>query len=98
MTIDQIIAAEGERVPAASNAQTAFNAGLVYLVEPGKSADTELLALHQAFRDKAVEHWAQVTGGRSEMTTVAPSVSSRATPAAPDRRRSVVLEPEDVVP
>ena len=98
VTIDQIIAAEGERVPAASNAQTAFNAGLVYLVEPGKSADTDLLALHQAFRDKVVEHWAQVTGGRSEMTTVAPSVSSRATPLVPVRRLPVVLEPGDVVP
>ena len=98
VTIDQIIAVEGARVPAASNAQTVFNAGLVYLVEPGKSADTDLLALHQAFRDKLVEHWAQVTGGRSEMTTVAPSVSSRATPFVPVRRLPVVLEPGDVVP
>ncbi|MYE81145.1 MAG: VCBS repeat-containing protein [Gammaproteobacteria bacterium] len=98
VTIDRIIAAEGPRVPAASNAQTVFNAGLVYLVEPGKTADTELLALHQAYRDKVVEHWARVTGGRSEMTTVAPSVSSGAAPLVPVRRLPVVLEPGDVVP
>ena len=98
VTIDQIIAAEGPRVPGASNAQTVFNAGLVYLVEPGKSADTDLLALHQAYRDKVVEYWAQVTGGRSEMTTLAPGVSSGAAPVAPDRRRPVLHEPGEVVP
>ncbi len=98
VTIDRIIAAEGLRVPAAGNAQTVFNAGLVYLVEPGKTADKELLALHRAYRDKVVEYWARVTGGRSEMTTVAPSVSSGAAPSVPVRRLHVVLEPGDVVP
>ena len=76
MTIDQIIAAEGPRTPVAANAQTVFNAGFVYLVEPGKTANPNLLALHQAYRDKVVEHWAQVTGGLSEITASVPSPSA----------------------
>ena len=76
VTIDQIIAAEGPRTPAAANAQTVFNAGFVYLVEPAKTSDPDLLALHQAYRDKVIEHWAHVTGGRSEITTFVPSPSA----------------------
>ena len=72
-----------------------FNAGLVYLVEPGKTTDPDLLALHQAYPDKVVEHWAQVTGGRSEITTVVPAptaapclsgVCTGATPETADGR------------
>ena len=101
VTIEQIITVEGQRMPAAANAQTVFNAAFVYLVEPGKMADPDLLALHQAFRDKVVEHWAQVTGGRSEITTVVPAptaapclagVCTGATPETAEGRRPESLD------
>ncbi len=72
VTIDQIIAAEGPRVPAPADAQTVFNAGFVYLVEPGKTPDADMLALHRAYRDQVVADWASATGGRSEITTRVP--------------------------
>ena len=72
VTIEQIIAAHGPRVPSAADAQKDFNAGFVYLLEPGRSPDPDLLRLHAEYRDKVVEHWSHVTGGRSRMTTVVP--------------------------
>ena len=76
VTINQIVAAEGPREPSASQAQRTFNVGFVYLLEPGSTADPDMLALHEAFRDKFIEYWAQVTGGRSWITTFAPSVAA----------------------
>lgn len=73
VTVDQIVAAEGQRLPAFGEAQTAFNLAFVYLLEPGTKADPDLLTLHQAFRDEFVAYWAHVTGGRSEVTTLVPS-------------------------
>ena len=69
VTIDQIIAAEGPRVPSAAQSQKNFNAGFVYLLEPGQSATSSLLELHKAYRDKVIEHWAHVTGERSRVTS-----------------------------
>ena len=72
LTIDQIIAAAGPRLPAVRDAQTVFNAGFVYLTEPGQTPDRDMLALHGAYRDQVVADWAAATGGRSEITTRAP--------------------------
>ena len=70
--IEDIIASEGPRLPSAVDAQTAFNVGFVYLVEPGKAVNPELLALHAAVRDEVIEHWARTTGERSQITTLTP--------------------------
>ena len=75
VTIDRIVAAEGPREPSASAAQRTFNVGFVYLLEPGSTADPDMLALHRVFRDKVIEYWARITGERSWITTFAPSVS-----------------------
>ena len=78
VTIDDIIAVDGRRLPAAADAQTVFNVGFVYLLEPGKTVDPELLVLHRAVRDEGIDHWARTTGGRSDITTLipAPCISS----------------------
>ncbi len=73
VSIDQVVAAEGRREPRYGVAQTVFNAGFVYLLEPGQTPDNGLLGLHSRYRDRVVEHWRHVTGGRSEITTAAPS-------------------------
>ena len=68
VTIEQVVAAEGPRRPSAEHAQKDFNAAFVYLLEPGRIPSADLLALHAAYRDKVVEHWFHVTGGRSRIT------------------------------
>ena len=69
VTIEQVMAAEGRRRPPPARAQKNFNAGFVYLVAPGRTPSDDLLRLHTKYRDKVVEHWNHVTGGRSRMTT-----------------------------
>ena len=71
-TIEQIIESVGERTPPAVEAQKDFNAGFVYLVEPDKEPDEELLALHKTYRDEVVQYWNQLMNGRSELTTDTP--------------------------
>ena len=79
VSIEQIVAAEGPRRPSAARAQKDFNAGFVYLVEPGRAPDNDMLRIHAEYRDKIVEHWQRITGGRSRMTT-----NAAARPAEPD--------------
>ena len=69
VSIDQVIAAEGPREPSAAESQKVFNAGFVYLLEPGKTPTADLLDLHAEYRDEVVEHWSHITGGRSQITT-----------------------------
>ena len=81
ITIEQIVAAEGPRIPSAAEAQKDFNAGFVYLLEPGQTPDPDLLRLHAEYRDKVIEHWSHVTGGRSRITTAVPG-SPNSSPVA----------------
>ena len=81
VTIRQILAAEGPREPGMEESQKDFNVGLVYLLEPGERPDRGFLALQGRYRDKVVEHWSHITGGRSRLTTIveppAPSLRPR---------------------
>ena len=69
VSIEQVVAAEGPREPSSAAAQKDFNAGFVYLLEPGQTPDPDMLRLHADYRDKVIEHWSHITGGRSRMTT-----------------------------
>ncbi len=69
VTIEQVVAAEGSRIPSAQDAQKDFTAGFVYLLDPGSAPDPDLLRLHAEYRDRVIEHWSHVTGGRSRMTS-----------------------------
>ena len=99
VSIEQVIAAEGARVPTAAEAQRSFNAGFVYLVEPGRAPDADMLRFHRDYRDRVIEHWSHVTGGRSRMTATVPGVPNRS-PAAvgtlPDLTLHVGGTPADV--
>ena len=75
VSIEQIVAAEGPRKPPATDAPKDFNAGFVYLLQPGQTPDTEWLRLHAEYRDTVIEHWSRITGGRSRMTTIVPGVA-----------------------
>ena len=78
ISIEQVVAAEGPREPPASSSPRAFNAGFVYLLEPGRTPDPTMLRLHAHYREKAIEYWAHVTGGRSRMTSAVPGAGNRA--------------------
>ena len=69
VSIEQIIAAEGPREPSAAESQKVFNAGFVYLLEPGKTPTGDLLDLHAKYLTAAKEYWSHITGGRSRLTT-----------------------------
>lgn len=70
VTIEQIVAAEGPRVPSAADSQKVFNAGFVYLVEPGQKPAADLLQLHARYIGELVDRWFGFTGERSRITTV----------------------------
>lgn len=73
VTIDDIVAAEGPRVPAAGESPDRFRAAVLYLVRPGATpSDAELLALER-FRHALEIRFAILTGGRASLeVTLAP--------------------------
>ncbi len=75
VTMQQILAAEGPREVSVEESQKDFNVGFVYLLEPGSRPDRDFLALHGRYRDKVVEHWSHITGGRSRLTTIVDSAA-----------------------
>ena len=78
ISIEQIVAVEGPREPPAARSRKEFNAGFVYLLEPGQTPTPELLQLHRVYIDRVVDYWLHVTGGRSRITTTLPGVANRA--------------------
>ncbi|WP_419933322.1 cell wall-binding repeat-containing protein [Candidatus Poriferisodalis sp.] len=72
VTLEQIIAATGVRKPPADEARREFNMGFVYLLWPGETVDLELLREHADYRDRAVDHWHHITGGRGRLTSTLP--------------------------
>jgi hypothetical protein len=68
-TIDDVIAAEGPRLPAVDQAQKKFNTGMVVIVEHGKKPSSEFLERTSAIGKQWIDYWATVTGHRAAMTT-----------------------------
>ena len=101
VSIEQVIAAGGPREPPPAQAQSVFNAAFVYLLESEQTPDPDMLRLHAEYREKVLEHWSHVTGGRSRVTTTVPSVANRSpvtVGALADRRvpvdGTVAVDPE----
>ena len=46
VSIEQVVGAEGPRMPSAEHTQKVFNAAFVYLLEPGRVPTADLLRLH----------------------------------------------------
>ena len=74
VTIEQIASALGPRNPPAEQARKAFNTGFVYFLLPGETPDPELLRKHAEYRDRVVDYWHHVTGGRGQLTTELPDI------------------------
>ena len=82
VTIEQVVAAEGPRVPSAADSQKVFNVGFVYLVERGTKPAADLLQLHARYIGELRDRWFEFTGERSQLTTVLSPGGNRS-PSAP---------------
>jgi len=69
VTIQDVIAAEGPRLPEADHSQRAFNTGIVVMVEHGKHPSAKLLDQAEGIRRQWIAYWETVTGHRASMTT-----------------------------
>lgn len=84
ITIQDVIAAEGPRVPDVYHSQRKFNTGIVVMVEHGKAPTRELIDRATAIRAQWIDYWSITTGGRASMTaTPTPSPLSPSTAPAP---------------
>jgi hypothetical protein len=68
ITIQDVIAAMGPRVPDFDHAQKKFNTAIVVVTEHGKKPTPELLTAATNIAQHWIAYWAKTTGGRSEMT------------------------------
>jgi len=69
LTINDVIAAEGPRLPDVNHSQREFNAGIVLVVEHGQTPSHDLIERADAIRKQWIEYWDTTTGHRASMTT-----------------------------
>jgi len=69
VTIQDVIAVEGPRLPDVDHSQKEFNTGMVVVVEHGKTPSKELLERTDGIRLRWMDYWTTTTGHRSTMTT-----------------------------
>jgi hypothetical protein len=69
ITIQDVIAAEGPRLPVVEQAQKNFNTGLVLVVEHGKTPSPKLIESVNGLRERWMDYWTTTTGHRSMMTS-----------------------------
>jgi hypothetical protein len=69
ITIQDVIAAEGPRLPDVYHSQRAFNTGMVVIVEHGKKPSKQLIERADGIRRQWIDYWWRTTGGRSIMST-----------------------------
>src|SRR5262249_56662628 len=68
ISIQDVIAAEGPRIPDVSNSQRRFNTGIVVIVEHGRTPSSELITRANGIRRQWIDYWAIATGNRASMT------------------------------
>jgi hypothetical protein len=69
VTIDDVIAVEGKRLPDVDHSQRDFNTGMVLVVEHGKQPSAELIERVDGIRKQWMDYWSTTTGHRSRMAT-----------------------------
>ena len=67
ITVQDVIAAEGQRLPDVDHSQREFNTGMVMVVEHGKTPSPELIERTNGIRERWMDYWTTVTGHRSVM-------------------------------
>jgi hypothetical protein len=68
ITIQDVIAAMGPRVPDVDHAQKKFNTAIVVMTMPGKAPSQELITAANNISEHWIAYWSKTTGGRSVMT------------------------------
>lgn len=68
ITIQDVIAVEGPRLPDVDHSQKNFNTGMVVVVEHGRTPSPELIERTNGIRERWIDYWSTVTGHRSTMT------------------------------
>ncbi len=68
VTINDVIAVEGPRLPDVDHSQKKFNTGMVMVVEHGKTPSKELIERTSGIRLRWMDYWETTTGHRSSMT------------------------------
>jgi len=74
VTIDDIIAAEGERIPNTSTSQKTFKTGFIFITRPGTFTGSEPSAI-ETVRNAWAGRFASLTGGKGSVVDVTPSLS-----------------------
>lgn len=69
VTIEDVIAANGPRLPAFENSQKEFRTGMVGIVLHGAEPSPMLLVNLAGIRDEWIRYWSRTTGGVSVMRT-----------------------------
>ena len=68
VTIQDVIAAEGERSPGVDKSQRQFNTGMVMVVQYGEKPSSELVERTNGIRNQWIEYFSITTGRRASMT------------------------------
>ena len=68
VSVNDVIAAEGPRVPDVNHSQRAFNTGMVLIVEHGKHPSKELVDRANGIRQQWITYWSITTGHRGSMS------------------------------
>lgn len=70
VTVHDVIAAEGPRLPAAGQSQRRFNTGMVMVVQHGRKPSRELIERTEGIRKQWIEYFSITTGRRAVMTAL----------------------------
>jgi hypothetical protein len=68
VTIQDVIAVEGPRLPGVEHSQKNFNTGIVVITEHGQQPSKGLLENAEGIRKQWIDYWSTTTGHRSTMT------------------------------
>lgn len=68
VTIQDVIAVEGERLPGVDKSQRQFNTGMVIVVQHGAKPTNELIERTNGIRKQWIEYFSITTGRRASMT------------------------------
>jgi hypothetical protein len=68
ITIQDVIAVEGPRLPDVDRSQKQFNTGIVVIVEHGRTPSPEIISRANAIAAQWIDYFATTTGHRASMT------------------------------
>jgi hypothetical protein len=68
VTVQDVIAAEGPRMPDVDHSQRQFNTGIVVVAEHGQAPSDDLIERAEGIRRQWIEYWTTTTEHRASMT------------------------------